>query len=809
MKLTIRIRSAIAVITIAYSFLACNLSQKGTPMLTDDKYHLISDSLKLSPAVKVIFDSRKQQLIAPSIKKFNFNHLPTKPFDTNGFKPFVKQPQETNFNIDALPSKDFDLDKIAAKHLTYKTTLLPEPKIKKDAEMKMVKPDIAWLGNEEGMAGSNIFSVLKDSRGLLWIPVKQNLYCYNGEDLRSFTINLKSCYQIVEDNSGNIWTCDLAEGIQILNTKRGTIQSLNTDEGVSFKTVNPFHITKDKQGNMWVSTLEKGVYLINPKAGTIKNISTTQGLSDSGVFDVKIDHTGLIWIGTKTKGVNIIDPNKKRIKYLTSKQGLSNDGITAMKESNEGQMIISNNLNAKKNENGKTGRVDIIDYAKGVIKHLNSYQGLATGSLVFSIEQNKAGDIYLGTGGQGISIINLPKQLYKQLDISGGLNNNTICSVISDSTGGIWAAALSGIARIGQKKGLDITHSGKSYIESVVEDQLGYIWMRLYDRIEIFDPKTGLVKMLTQKEGLSKARLSNLWTADGKTYLSTYGDGLYVFDPARQTVEHVGKAEGLTSDTIFNAFKAKNGKIWLLKSNSGGIDIYDPDTKKVVTLDVSNGLASNYVSPEMKTDLQNDIWIGTSKGINIYNIENNTIRRLMTNGIKGAGIFFDLDDKGHMWIGVGSRIFVADIENHTLNKFITPEVAPISDIRSVNYNKSRIFIRSTEGLTIIHPPSPDSATGRKGEWWAELLGRAAGFVNSNSAYYSDFVTKKGEFLWGDSGLTILHSINERIPPQKTFITYLHFITEHFNFLDPLLLHRNGFDTIWSAKNDTFYLIALR
>ena len=74
-----------------------------------------------------------------------------------------------------------------------------------------------------------------------------------------------------------------------------------------------------------------------------------QGLSDNGVFDVKIDHTGLIWIGTKTKGVNIIDPNKKRIKYLTSKLGLSNDGITAMRESNEGQMIISNNLNTKKN----------------------------------------------------------------------------------------------------------------------------------------------------------------------------------------------------------------------------------------------------------------------------------------------------------------------------------------------------------------------------------------------------------------------------------------------------------------------------
>ena len=86
MKLKTCIHSSIAVITIVCFFAACNLAPEKIPFPdADNEYRLDKDSLILSPAVKVIFDSSKHKLIRPSIKKFDFNHLPTKPFDTNGF----------------------------------------------------------------------------------------------------------------------------------------------------------------------------------------------------------------------------------------------------------------------------------------------------------------------------------------------------------------------------------------------------------------------------------------------------------------------------------------------------------------------------------------------------------------------------------------------------------------------------------------------------------------------------------------------------------------------------------------------------
>ena len=243
---------------------------------------------------------------------------------------------------------------------------------------------------------------------------------------------------------------------------------------------------------MWVCTI-KGIYIINPEAGTIKNISIMQGISDSIFSSIKLDGNGLIWIATGTRGINIIDLKNKKIKYLTKQQGLSNDHITAMCAGNEGQIMITNN-NDPNTRLPREEVLDIIDMKVGMIKHLGPAQGVEP---VLSIDliQNNDGNIFIGTNGKGIEIINSQNGMFRHLNTTYGFSADYIGNIIKDSAGAIWAACYSGIAMFG-KNGLRIEHFGKSLVGSIVEDNVGRIWMAKTNELEIFDPKTGLVKSL-------------------------------------------------------------------------------------------------------------------------------------------------------------------------------------------------------------------------------------------------------------------------------------------------------------------------
>ena len=119
--------SAVAIALCVSSFASCNFSHKAVPFPADNEFYLATDPLKISDAIPVVFDSSQQRTVTPLVKKFDLNDLPSTVFDTLGYKPFLKQPEVTSFNWDALPAKDFDLSKIAAKPLTFKTSLLPDP----------------------------------------------------------------------------------------------------------------------------------------------------------------------------------------------------------------------------------------------------------------------------------------------------------------------------------------------------------------------------------------------------------------------------------------------------------------------------------------------------------------------------------------------------------------------------------------------------------------------------------------------------------------------------------------------------------
>ncbi|HEU5053644.1 MAG TPA: ATP-binding protein, partial [Hanamia sp.] len=87
------------------------------------------------------------------------------------------------------------------------------------------------------------------------------------------------------------------------------------------------------------------------------------------------------------------------------------------------------------------------------------------------------------------------------------------------------------------------------------------------------------------------------------------------------------------------------------------------------------------------------------------------------------------------------------------------------------------------------------------KWKVSVLDNSEGLTRLNStAWSTDAVTREGQFLWGDNGITILNNIQPVADSAVVNITGVNIMTKPQNFFDYKSL--SSVDTIWTA--DTFY-----
>lgn len=152
------------------------------------------------------------------------------------------------------------------------------------------------IGTETNVpnAYTEVWSMLQDKNGNIWLGTTNGVFCYNGTTftniltLGSITSPLKSdvpsfraVTDIIEDKEGNIWFTSWFEGLCRFDGKY--ITSFKS-EGLS----NNDGLLQDKNENIWIGNRGNGVYRYNGK--TFEKL-----FSEMLISDIKEDHTGNIW----------------------------------------------------------------------------------------------------------------------------------------------------------------------------------------------------------------------------------------------------------------------------------------------------------------------------------------------------------------------------------------------------------------------------------------------------------------------------------------------------------------------------------
>ena len=357
--------------------------------------------------------------------------------------------------------------------------------------------------------------------------------------------------RLMLDKSGNMWIGAYRNGLN---------QYIERPSGIRTIELGDINTTVEaKDGTYWLGTDNRGIIKYNPITETSELIDKSSGFASDVMVASYCSHDGALWFGTYNGGLIEIDPNGRIKNYLVTgaDDGLLNNNVWSVTEDKWGDIWIGTLGNGVQRLNVKTGK----------FKTWSSYNTPLKENFMTSLAWIKKGWLMVGHS-QFYSFIN---------PVSGQVKNDTIpvipgkpaamastACVIEDSRGLIWHGSTSGCCIVDKKTGqqtlLDM-NSGLfgSSVVGIAEDLLHTMWVVTEHGISNVTPKkeengewTFIVRSFSSRDGLQQGpynQRSISRTRDGLILVGGMG-GVDVINP-----KQIAEANSTSETPIFSGLK--------------------------------------------------------------------------------------------------------------------------------------------------------------------------------------------------------------------------------------------------------------
>jgi signal transduction histidine kinase/ligand-binding sensor domain-containing protein/DNA-binding response OmpR family regulator len=585
------------------------------------------------------------------------------------------------------------------------------------------------------LQGNYIYNVLEDSRGTFWVASMDGLLQYDRQkdNFHPFLIRdsvpfyLNRVTWVIEDRKGNIWVSCYGNGIIRLdgqtmeptfyNRKNSPIADDNID--CAFE---------DSFGGLWLGTHENGVYLFHPEQQTAMHFQhqpdVTGSLSDDRVFAVGEDSYGRVWIGTMGGGINIYDRPTQTfgtLNTLTSKAEKQVYCITPDKKGNiwigtDGAGIIRYDLTGKRLP-AIDPDFDACDLGKVKVHH---------------IFEDKQQNMWIALYQKGILFIPARGSTFRNygfnpFDPQRSIGTYCVISVIEDSAGDVWMGTdgdgLYKINAINQKIEHFSTTTTPSIpsnvITALLEDRDKNVWIGTYvDGMFRYNRHTRRFDQhhhTSTPHALSHDHISAFTQDnDGILWIATDGGGLNSFDPATQHIRHYKSNERtplesrLSNNWVYALHIDKDNCIWI--GTARGVNRFDLKTQTLSNAPLVNTLLSNKLIYAINEDLQGNLWLGGFSGL--YNInkqtgaitQRTTLDGLPDNMINGI----EIDDEQNLWLSTGNGLCRYNPQSEQYLNFYAQDGIQSNEFRRGSHFKGqtgRLYFGGINGLTHFVPPA--------------------------------------------------------------------------------------------------------
>ena len=506
-------------------------------------------------------------------------------------------------------------------------------------------------GVEQGLAQSQIQSLVQDNDGNLWIGTLAGLTRYNGMAFENFSKKngLAEDWITVsyKDSKGDIWFGHWAGGVSRYNSKTKKFESLNLEEYTRFRTVTA--ITEDQQGFFWIATEGSGIFIYDPAKNKMFALNVKDGIASSNIYALQLDKNGNMWIGTD-HGITICDTkgdisSPASFVDLSAARGFPSDAITSFALANKGtEMWVGTGDKGVIALELPTGFVN--RNAPTLLPTLHTFrndQGLGS-DFIETICEDSHGNIWVGTIGGGATKITpsksgnrldaLDNAVLKNFNTTQGLNYFNVHTIIEDREGNMW---------IGTDVGLN-QYRG--------------------ERFQLIDKQDGLINDIVWATCVDHEGSVWLGTNGGLSRLTYYtvpGTGEKRFTVKNYTIE-----DGLGSNVILSIYEDETNTLWV-GTGFGGVSRLLPGESHFETFSTKDGLADDVVYA-INSDTKGNVWIGTKEGVSRFDAATKTFRNYtIEDGLGGNNVYkIFRDSRGNLWFGaLGGYLSVYDGKGFT------------------------------------------------------------------------------------------------------------------------------------------------
>lgn len=503
-----------------------------------------------------------------------------------------------------------------------------------------------------------ITHIIQDKAGNIWIAThKQGIFLFNTQTdkLTQFEIpqNDNIVTRILNDEQNNIW---LSGPYQLckLNKVNNTFETYAIEEKT--ESIYSMALWEDSSNHIWIGTWDKGLWKLDPRTKQVEKYLTGEegkgilhihsileyspellligsddgltifnpvtqesflydnygdnekSLSDKFIYPILKDREGGVWIGTYYNGINYLPPycgqfngysESSDIPYFNSRI------ISRFCEGENGNIWIASDDSGLSCFNPST--MQFLDF--------NGREKLNKHNLHALCMVDK--DLWIGTYGDGIQILNTQTGVIKSYSTSDGLDENSIYSIFKDSQGQIWTGSMNGICQYDAPKQ---RFTPIKYLEALVieiaEDAKGNLWIATQGKgLFRYSPqKNKEWKKYGLEKGFNSLTVNHLCINKDNEIWAATSEGLYLYNPLKDIFTY--QPLRLPNECI-NAILEGEDCLWL--TTAKGLVKYTPATQETQIFTKSDGLQSEaFIMASALKTRNGEFYIGSINGFNTF-----------------------------------------------------------------------------------------------------------------------------------------------------------------------------------------------
>ncbi len=519
--------------------------------------------------------------------------------------------------------------------------------------------NIKSLNVDHGLLDNSIYSIYQDRTGFIWIGSLTGISRYDGYDFMHIELDQEPrdagdtpVIGLQQDSTGHLWVATRGAGLYILDMATYELALYQSVDKVNDPGKRITYMFQSSDQRIWV-------------------------LSDNGLFRVEKTHEQT--------------PVLQKV-WLLEEGGMAVKNVVEVIENNQGQLVVS------------TREGHIYQSASPVNNRFSPQLILtrvpqARGTHALHVDSKDK--LWSTVNGQGVFVNDKDKNtesFWFDSDKKNTISGNGIVDIVTDPNGNTWIATNNwGINKYVKDtlgNAYFVNHNSSAitpgyqatseafhriadfFIRTLYFDRSGTMWIGTQrNGVLIVDFKKEMFRLYRQD-----LRLDNtLWHRDvsipyasknGDLWIGTWGGGLHYITKKelwKTDPDYVhfypkeGDSTSISFNRVFPITEDRDGNMWI-GTNGGGLNLlkaserhkdnpafirfqHDPDKP---------GSISNNTITGLYIDSQNQLWVCTHSGLNLYNSSDNTFNTYL----EGAQVF-DLvkDNVGLLWIATNDGIF--------------------------------------------------------------------------------------------------------------------------------------------------------